>query len=40
VTQDVDLAVAAESVDYVVQLFEDAGHHCGRFTWLINFVAV
>lgn len=37
VTQDVDLVVAAESVEKTVKLLEDAGFKSERFDWSINF---
>jgi len=37
VTQDVDLVVAAESVEDVVELLENEGFHSERFTWSVNF---
>ena len=37
VTQDVDFVVAAESVECVVSLLEEAGFHSERFEWSINF---
>jgi len=37
VTQDVDLVVAAESVDLAVKLLEEAGFRSERFPWSINF---
>lgn len=37
VTQDVDLVVAAEAVDKVVSLLEDAGFRAERFAWSVNF---
>jgi hypothetical protein len=37
VTQDVDFVVAAESVERVVSLLEEAGFHSERFEWSINF---
>lgn len=37
VTQDVDLVVAAESVELAVELLEAAGFQVERFPWLINF---
>jgi hypothetical protein len=37
VTQDVDLVVAAESIDRVIKLFEEAGFKSERFQWSINF---
>jgi len=38
VTQDVDLVVAAESVERVVRLLEAEGFKSERFSWSINFV--
>jgi len=37
VTQDVDFVVAAEAVERVVLLLEDAGFHAERFEWSVNF---
>jgi hypothetical protein len=37
VTQDVDIIVAAESVDRVVKILEEAGFTSERFQWSINF---
>lgn len=37
VTQDVDLVVAADSVERAVGLLEDAGFRAERFQWSINF---
>ena len=37
VTQDVDFVVAAEAVERVVSLLEEAGFACERFDWSINF---
>ncbi len=37
VTQDVDLVVAAESVDVAVKLLEEAGFRSERFPWSVNF---
>ena len=37
VTQDVDLVVAAESVEEAVKLLEEAGFTSERFTWSVNF---
>jgi hypothetical protein len=37
VTQDVDFVVAAESVERVVSLLEEAGFRPERFEWSINF---
>ncbi|MFO7536184.1 MAG: nucleotidyl transferase AbiEii/AbiGii toxin family protein [Kiritimatiellia bacterium] len=37
VTQDVDLVVAAESVDRAVSVLEKAGFKSERFPWSINF---
>lgn len=37
VTQDVDLVVAAESIEHVVRLLEEAGFTSERFKWSINF---
>lgn len=37
VTQDVDLVVAAESIERAVTLLEDLGFTSERFTWSINF---
>lgn len=37
VTQDVDLVVAADSVERAVGLLEDAGFRVERFQWSINF---
>jgi hypothetical protein len=37
VTQDVDFVVAAESVERVVSLLEEAGFSPERFEWSINF---
>jgi hypothetical protein len=37
VTQDVDLVVAAESVDLATRLLEEAGFTSEHFTWSINF---
>ena len=37
VTQDVDIIVAAESVDRAVELLESAGFKSERFQWSINF---
>ena len=37
VTQDVDLVVAAESIDAAVKALEEAGFKSERFDWSINF---
>jgi hypothetical protein len=37
VTQDVDLVVATESIEHVVQILEVAGFKSERFDWSINF---
>ncbi len=37
VTQDVDFVVAAESIERVVSLLEEAGFRSERFDWSINF---
>jgi len=37
VTQDVDLVVAAESVELAVKVLEQAGFKSERFSWSINF---
>jgi hypothetical protein len=37
VTQDVDFVVAAEFVDRVVHLLEEAGFRAERFEWSVNF---
>lgn len=37
VTQDVDFAVAAESVELATRLLEEAGFKSERFQWSINF---
>ena len=37
VTQDVDIVVAAESVEQAVHALEIAGFHSTRFEWSINF---
>ena len=37
VTQDVDFVVAAEAVERIVSLLEEAGFHSERFEWSINF---
>jgi hypothetical protein len=37
VTQDVDFVVAAEAVERVVLLLEDAGFRAERFDWSVNF---
>jgi len=37
VTQDVDLVVAAESVELAAKLLEEAGFKSERFAWSINF---
>ena len=37
VTQDVDFVVAAESVELVVKMLEEAGFKSKRFSWSINF---
>ena len=37
VTRDVDLVVAAESIERVVSLLEEAGFESERFEWSINF---
>jgi len=37
VTQDVDFVVAAESVEFVKRLLEEAGFQSERFEWSINF---
>ena len=37
VTQDVDLVVAAESIERAVKLLEDVGFTSERFAWSINF---
>lgn len=37
VTQDVDFVVAAESVERVTSLLEEAGFHSEKFEWLVNF---
>ena len=37
VTQDVDLVVAAESIERAVKLLEDVGFKSERFAWSINF---
>ena len=38
VTQDVDLVVAADSVERAVNILEEAGFKSERFEWSINFV--
>jgi hypothetical protein len=38
VTQDVDLVVAAESVETAIKLLEEAGFKSERFSWSINFI--
>jgi hypothetical protein len=37
VTRDVDLVVAAESVDLAINVLEEAGFRAERFPWSINF---
>lgn len=37
VTQDVDFVVAAETIEQTVSTLEEAGFHCERFDWSINF---
>ncbi len=37
VTQDVDFVVAAESIEPIVKLLEQAGFRSERFPWSINF---
>ena len=37
VTQDVDVVVAAESVELAVRLLEEAGFTAERFAWSVNF---
>jgi hypothetical protein len=37
VTQDVDFVVAAESIERVVSLLEEAGFQSEKFQWSINF---
>jgi len=37
VTQDVDLVVAADALDRVVSLLEEAGFKSERFAWSVNF---
>src|SRR3989339_1675947 len=37
VTQDVDLVVAADAVDHVVNMLEAAGFQAERFAWSVNF---
>jgi hypothetical protein len=37
VTQDVDFVVAAEAIERVVALLEEAGFRCERFEWSIYF---
>ena len=37
VTQDVDLVVAAESVDSAIKVLEEAGFKSERFQWSVNF---
>jgi len=37
VTQDVGFVVAAEAVERVISLLEEAGFRSGRFEWSINF---
>jgi len=37
VTQDVDLVVAAQSIEDTVQILEDAGFRAERFSWSVNF---
>ncbi len=37
VTQDVDFVVAAEAVERIVSLLEDAGFHSEKFEWSVNF---
>ena len=37
VTQDVDLVVAADAVEQVVHILEEAGFRSERFAWSINF---
>lgn len=37
VTRDVDLVIAAESIDQTVQILEEAGFKSKRFAWSINF---
>ncbi len=37
VTQDVDLVVAAESIEEAVKILEDNGFSSERFAWSINF---
>jgi hypothetical protein len=37
VTQDVDFVVAAESIERIVTLLEEAGFRSERFEWSVNF---
>jgi hypothetical protein len=37
VTEDVDFVVVSDSIDRTVLLLEDAGFHCEKFEWSINF---
>ncbi len=37
VTQDVDIVVAADSVEIAVKLLEEAGFRSERFAWSVNF---
>ncbi len=37
VTQDVDFVVATDVIEQTVSLLEQAGFHCERFQWSINF---
>jgi hypothetical protein len=37
ITQDVDFVVAAESIERIVPLLEEAGFRSERFEWSINF---
>jgi hypothetical protein len=37
VTQDVDFVVAAESIERIVSLLEEAGFRSERFEWSVNF---
>ena len=37
VTQDIDLVVAADAVERVVSLLEEAGFKSERFAWSVNF---
>jgi hypothetical protein len=37
VTQDVDFVVAADAIERIISLLEEAGFHSERFEWSINF---